>query len=205
MKLFTNGYTDKNPKRNAELIQAMQRNIDNPLIERIYLIAEFGWKPEFELTDKVQIIQEIERPTFDDFIFWADVYCEGNQIAIIANTDIYFDETLAESYNIEIGECYALSRYDSIKGALVPFHRRDSQDAWMFRVPLPKPKNCNFTMGIPGCDNRFAYELEQVGVRVTNPCGKIKAIHLHESGVRNYTKVTNQQRVSPPYKMVNPE
>ena len=42
------------------------------------------------------------------------------------------------------------------------------QDAWIWRAPMP-PDICDidFKLGKPGCDNRFAYELRAVGVRVS--------------------------------------
>ena len=42
-------------------------------------------------------------------------------------------------------------------------------------------------MGVPACDNRFAYELTKSGYNVLNPAYTIKSYHLHFSN-RNYTE-----------------
>jgi hypothetical protein len=45
---------------------------------------------------------------------------------------------------------------------------------------------CNFFLGIPGCDNRIAFELNSAGYVLSNPATKIQAIHYHRSDLHNY-------------------
>jgi hypothetical protein len=61
-------------------------------------------------------------------------------------------------------------------------------------------KNCDFYLGILGCDNRVAYEAKKAGYRVTNPAYKYRAYHNHRSGVRTH----RGKRLPKPYKLIKP-
>jgi hypothetical protein len=113
---------------------------------------------------------------------------------IIANADIYFDHTLArlDGYDLR-GRLLCLSRWD-----LQPdrswrlFDYESSQDAWIFQTPVPD-FNCNFYLGLLGCDNRLASEAECAGLVLSNPSRSIRAYHMHASGVRRYTEAQRLQ------------
>jgi len=201
MHLFINSYTDKDAERNNELIQCFKRNYSNLNVDLITRLIDVQYTEAKEF-EGVSIELCFGRPTIKDFINVINANSVYGDIAIIANSDIYFDETLSLANEIKEGECYALSRYDdNIKG-LIPFHRRDSQDAWIFRTPIRMPNHADdLRLGVPGIDNRLAFELNNVGYKVTNPCSQIKAIHLHRSNRRNYT---SKDRIEPPYLLVNP-
>ena len=129
----------------------------------------------------------------------------GDYAALI-NTDIYFDESIRELWNMSIkNTCVSLLRYESsvkyahgVPGAPVPLifgPRSDSQDAWFFAVDdLNGHYNSgeswtelDFRLGIPGCDNAIAGELLRRRWNVVNPAFSIRALHLHESNERSYT------------------
>jgi hypothetical protein len=69
-----------------------------------------------------------------------------------------------------------------------------SQDAWIFDTPLCDFP-CNFYFGVPGCDNRLAWEASRAGLTLINPSRSIRAYHLHLTGVRRYSE---RQRVAGP-------
>jgi hypothetical protein len=182
--LFTNQYMDKNPERDAELCYCEKLNGLNPFIQHFSICGK--------------------RLTYSEF-FGLMNKLSNESVVVLANSDIYFDETIQLAEKIQPGECYALSRWDiQPDGTAKPFHRADSQDAWIFRAPI-KEVVADFTLGIGGCDNRIAYILNEAGYKVTNPCSKIKAYHLHLSGVRNYIKGSHVERIEPPYLLVKPE
>ena len=60
-----------------------------------------------------------------------------------------------------------------------------SQDASIFQPPLPEFP-CDWHLGLPGCDNRLAYEAKQAGLVLENPARSLRALHLHLSQVRHY-------------------
>jgi len=191
MRLIINWYNEPNAQRIAELNECLQQNINNPLITQIITVGEES--PEH---DKVINILR-PRPTFTDLFQYS---AEG--INIIANSDIYFDSSLALAVPKE-NEVFALTRWDVDKRRMARFfNRADSQDSWIYRNQL----NCfaDFYLGIAGCDNALAYLLEQAGHKVTNPSKTIKSYHLHLSKVRNYIQKGRVDRVPPPYKVLHP-
>lgn len=124
-----------------------------------------------------------------------------NSINIIANSDIYFDETILFARFINENNCYALSRWDYMGDKMaVLFNRKDSQDAWIFNGK-PKIVGGNFEQGKAGCDNRIAYDIRQSGYNVLNPSKTIHAIHLHLTNLRTY-KAT--EKIPEPYHFIFP-
>jgi hypothetical protein len=127
-----------------------------------------------------------ERPTYSDFCkesqgFDSDYY-------IIANTDVYFTSEIEQINELEMdGKALCLSRWDvQPNGYAKLFNYEWSQDTWIFKGKPPLMETCNFTMGLPACDNRFAYELAQKGIQPINPSLSIKTYHLHITNKRNY-------------------
>jgi len=173
--LFFNYYSD--PKRQHEIDRCLDNN------KRVF--------------DNVFILNG--RPTFNEIFEHMRVF--PNDINCFCNSDIYF-ESVEDLYKIRENECWALTRYNLIKGSKVFFDRVDSQDAWVFNG-APKKINAPFTAGLWGCDNRLLYELFKVGYMVRNPSLTVKTIHLHENDNRNHRR-TDENTVKPPYKTIKP-
>lgn len=200
MKLFSEYYQDKNPARNAELQEVFKRNSMSIDPYYVSICTDKENEPENAF------ISFTGRPTFNDLFRIANEGCDPGEVAIIANSDIFFDETIKLAENIKENEVYALSRWDVMdNGRAKPFHRADSQDVWIFRTPIKEIEGADFTCGTAGCDNKLALLLEQAGYKVTNPCKSIHAFHLHLSGVRNYIEKGKViDRIPPPYKLITP-
>lgn len=62
-----------------------------------------------------------------------------------------------------------------------------SQDAWIFKAPLPAGVDGDYFFGWLGCDNRIAHELKSKNFHVINPSLKIICRHVHMTEKRNYT------------------
>lgn len=214
-RLYISWYNDKNEVRAKEMEECLLRNLHCQQIDEVVNLSDVippatatGGKP---LTHKFQLA----RPTFADFFVLIEDTAGSDDISLIANNDIFFDQSIARTKEMPKGAAYALSRWD-VKGARAElFDRKDSQDVWVIRgkpkallcVRHGKPTAAAFYLGIPGCDNRIAYLMEQAGYAVTNPSKSITCYHLHESNVRNYMNVKQQsivKPVAPPYKMVPP-
>jgi hypothetical protein len=188
INLFINIFQHKDPTRQKELDYCFEKNQTN------------------ELIDKIIIVNRDTRATYGDFFQAMKDY--PNDINIIANSDIYFDETIEKAHKIKEKQCYALTRWEDINGRVIDFNARHgkpsppqwSQDAWIFRgspnligfdyvIASTKhhtSQNIQFNLGIPGCDNKFAALLKGKGFRVTNPSLSIKAIHKHQTDKRDY-------------------
>ena len=123
-------------------------------------------------------------------------------INVIANSDIYFDETILYARFMGENDCYALSRWDYQENKTIKlFNVHYSQDAWVFNGVAKNINNCDFYLGTLGCDNRIAYEIKQAGYNVLNPSKTIHAIHLHNSQFRTYSK---SEVIPPPYLHLHP-
>lgn len=118
-----------------------------------------------------------------------NTYCQNHlEISTVANTDIYFDDTLSQLHTYMNGKtCVALSRWD-VKPPLEPVlhNERFSQDVWIFQGKVKPVKFASFNLGVPGCDNRIAWELNRAGYILKNPATKIKSYHYHPSDLHTY-------------------
>ncbi len=177
INLITFSYDEKNQARKKELADCATRNAE---LVKTYTVPENG-----------------HRTTYQDLFDFANERTGENDINIIANSDIYVDKTIELAQKIGRGECWALTRYNR---GVIEEHGTGSQDVWIFRGKI-KIRDCFIPMGIPGCDNRVAYEIEKAGYQIFNPSLEVKTHHVHK-GVKSYNEKT--QRVEPPYKMVPP-
>lgn len=201
MNLFINYYIDPNEQRNHELQTCLYNNIGCGAISRIYLIGNIEpWTFNY---NKVTAVTELSRPAFKGFFNIINKFTQPNDINIIANSDIYFENV---DYNDFAGlthnDCFALSRWDvQPDGSTVHYNNSGSQDTWIFRGAIKMVEGANFTQGVAGCDNKIAYLLKQAGYNVTNPSLSIKTYHLHNSGVRYYDRVKRGQKI---YRLPHP-
>lgn len=205
MNLFINYYIDRDLSRDRELRICLQKNLENPLITKVYLMmSRILDVPHAEdYGDKLHLVLiDAERPTYSQIFDEVETTIPPGELVIIANSDIYFDNSLHYAKSLKSKEVAALSRYDIVKGRSVPFHRADSQDVWIYRAGNAMHEiDADFTMGQPGCDNKIALLMEQHGFEPINCCYTISAYHLHETGLRRYTA---KDRLKPPYKLLPP-
>lgn len=183
IRLMYNYYEDKNIHRKREIDFCLQKNLDNKLLTTV-------------------IIETPNKPTYNYFFDRINRITGPNDINIICNSDIFFDETigLVSSY-LSNKQVFALSRWNWMNQHNIAFYdRADSQDTWIIKGPIENVYG-NFTLGIPGCDNRIAYEFHKAKYAVTNPSKSIKSYHVHNSGIRNYT---SNEVIPEPYLTVVP-
>ena len=181
INLYTTYYYEENSQRNEELNKCLINNKRCQAISNIYVISEIE-EDDFIIKNKINIKKINKRPTFDDFFNIINRTTSKDEINIIANGDIYFDETLNRINEINLHNyCLALTRWD------VWDDRRKrlteisgSQDSWIFKGKIKKVIG-DFPIGVPGCDNRIAYEINKSGYIVINPSISIKSYHLHKS------------------------
>jgi len=186
INLFINYYESADPKRKAELDYCYERNVENKNIDQIFTIT-CDQKPHY--TQFFKVMREFP-----------------NDVNIVSNLDIYFDDTIKLAENIGLRDCYALTRWELFNNKIVFFEKRNtaahakhSQDVWIFRG-APRFE-AEFSMGVPGCDNRMAYLLKVQGYNTINPCYSIKCIHVHESDKR---PTHLHERVRGPYHWIEP-
>ncbi|KAJ1495718.1 hypothetical protein T484DRAFT_3236711 [Baffinella frigidus] len=170
-------YIDKSEERREEVKECMRQNMANPMLRHVHVLTEEPMDlDEFQRGDKLVQYVQGSWLSYVDAIQYAHRFLR-NKVVILANADVHFDKTLEKVVNLDLrGRALALTRFDVKPQGLAfnPGAAPISQDAWIFRAPLPGTlQNVDFKLGKPGCDNRFAFELRVAGLRVTNPCFSI--------------------------------
>lgn len=200
INLYTTYYEAKDPKRKNELLFCINKNSNNLLIDKIYVLCEN--KLEYE-NSKINLIRIDRRPTFNDFFYLINQNTGEDDINIISNTDIYFNESLklVDKINHFEKKCLALGRWDIINDSKLRFCQNDySQDTWIFKGKI-RNLNGDIPLGIVGCDNKIANEISKGGYKIINPSLSIITIHYHRSSFRNYN---NKYKLNPPYRFILP-
>lgn len=187
-------------KRSNEFKFCLEKNSENPYINKILLLCENSF-PTFSYR-KVEVINLGYRPTYNDYFTIASQ--RDSDITIISNLDIYFNNTLEKLKNLKENEVYALSRWeDNGKNPLKLFDRSDSQDTWIYKGKI-KDVNANFQLGRLGCDNRIAYEFKKAGYIVKNPAKEIQCCHVHREIRPENGGHDKSETVPPPYHYIAP-
>lgn len=191
MNLFISLYQEENPNRLGELMYCFAENLKHPLIKRVFILNE-----GLNLKHPYQILID-EFPTFNDYFNYINAVTLKDDINIIANSDIYFDETLKEAEKIKDNECYAICRQGMPQN-----YWGGSQDVWVFRGKT-RDIDGSFPIGMPGSDNRLAHMIFKAGYDIKNPMHSIKCWHKHE-GDSHYAGRADELRVEKPYRIVIP-
>jgi len=182
MILVTQSYTSANEARQRELDEAASINAKSGAFRE--LIRLDGNEKRRTLGDLVSVA----RDSFPD------------DMCVIANSDISFDRTIHDVERIfdrnTTPTIVALTRWEGTSGPLM-VGRLDqaagrffshTQDAWVF-IPRSVPVfPADFFFGLPGCENRFAFEAGTQGIRIVDPALSICARHHHASGVRGWSQ-----------------
>ena len=189
INLLIQHYNDSSPERCQELRQCLYNNNNNVLIDNIYLFSDVEpYDYEWVGSNKIIEVKINKRLAFQDCIDFANKNLNG-QICIISNADIYFDETLEKLYQKNLDNTMlAITRHELMLDNTQVLHSpaSDCQDAWIFKSPFTINIDPDCVLGIPGCDNHFAYVCVDAKVRVINPAKDIRCIHVHTSHKRNY-------------------
>ncbi len=202
--LISTYYTSSNEDRNIELQKCLINNLNNDYISKIYLLNNeifdlsfLSKHNKYDFTKKIEQIIISNNPkyilSFKDAIHFINVNLINN-ICILSNSDIYFDNTLSYIKKNDMNnKLYALLRYDEDEnGNKTLFSeynepRKDSQDSWIFKSPLKiNLDKIDFSFGTLGCDNIFARHVYDNRIIITNPSYDIVTTHLHNTNYRTY-------------------
>ncbi len=199
LRLFTTSYNESRADRAAEYEYCLGRNLNCAAIGEVCILDESGEVP-FADSGKLEVRQVPMRPTYRDFFDWINEKAQKDDVSLIANSDIWFDESirvLCEALSER--ECFAMSRWDGAK----LFDRNDSQDCWAWRGQVANV-NGDFPLGVPRCDNRLLFELRTAGYVVRNPAFALKPHHIHAGQRQEYATNHLEDFVAPPYEYLWP-
>jgi hypothetical protein len=200
--LITTYFKSKEPEREAENLECLIENIKNPLIDVIHLFLQGDEYPNIEMGSKLKLIKHGKRPNFSELFTYSN---NLNGIKIVANSDIYFNETLKKSVEaLKKWDVLALTRWDRLENGKIEFYNNyKSQDVWIFEKNIKKDIG-NYHIGRHGCDNRLVFEFKKFGYSIKNPSISIQTIHVHNSNLRLYFNDANYEYVKPPYDYLLP-
>lgn len=204
IRLFTTSFPEQDPERRAEYDEALARNIACGAISEICILDENPDEPAPH--SKVVRRRLLRRPLYNDYFEWIDEVAADDDISIIANADIGFDDTIRalECGVLEPRTVVALARWDKRgDGVFAPRNRNDSQDSWIFRGKI-RGVDGSFLIGVPRCDNRLAKVLETAGYSVINPAFSIRSFHFHSASRDNYPGGKQPGFVDGPYGYIWP-
>ena len=195
--LYTTYYNEKSPSRKDELKYCLDQNLENSLIDRIFLLNESD--KEFDIP-KIISKKLNRRPHFNDFFDLINQNSTKDDISIIANSDIFFDETLKYLNNYQSKNVVlALTRWNMFKsGPKLQDTYFYSQDTWVFFGRISKIDG-DFNLGSVGGDNRLAFEIRQANYKLLNPALTLKTYHYHNHCFKNFYDNNFPDRVPPPY------
>ena len=205
-------FVHKDADRNKELRKCLRFNVENPHIDKIYLLnekiytnAELGIE-----SAKIEQINIVNRIKFKDiFSFVEQEQLKG--YIITCNADIFFDKTVNNlrkskmSKNKQILTQLRFEYTDIQLGKCKLFGpRADSQDTWIWHSnynPYKERKMFNTIFGKPGCDNKLTYLFNLIGFDVVNQPYFVKTYHIQKSQERDYNSLQPMPR---PYMIVSP-
>ena len=207
LRLFTNAYPESDPKRRKELDQCLQKNAQSGVFASIHLFLENLPSPPIQ-HPIVETRPVFSRPRYSDYFAWINEVVGSDDLCFVANTDIYFDESIQLLDSLVEGmRCAALSRWEPGEGGRYQVRERgDSQDTWVFRGPIRESLRGDFPVGVRFCDNKIAWEIKEAGYEVSNPSLSIRSYHLHQSSLRSYDSTQPPEHgIRPPYLYLEPD
>ena len=167
-----------------DLTTALIKNLANPHISEVIMLTETKFDfSAIPFSEKVNQVIIGERLTFRTAFQVANNYYSSRNV-IVANADIYFDNSLGRLVSADLNHTLiALLKWSDQGNALSIKLRTDSQDSWIFRSPLPGPlvDQANFVLGAPRCDNRLASLFREFNYEVINPAFAIHSVELHRA------------------------
>lgn len=217
-------FIPKNEERYKEVKDTLKRNVENKNINTILLLNEKIYSKEELGIDnkKIKQLNIGKRMSYYDAFKQIQREIEGKGYYIIANNDIFFDDTIL---NVHYGtlsktpSVQALLRYeyrgesdlrtcDVFRGTNAPRTNppaKNSQDVWIFHSNTIKSLNhlekYDFMLGMPGCDNSIAYKLNNDNITIYNEPYKLRTYHNHRSNSRTQTK---KDTIKGPYVFIKP-
>jgi TPR repeat protein len=202
-------------ERKNEILFCLKKNIENPLIEKIILLNEEDVYEDLFNHEKVEAINIKQRLSYQTAFEYGNKY--PDQIVIVANDDVYFDDSLQiiKNWNPNWDDkIIAITRHETLRdGSIVPIDRVHpiynrsyhhyvelkriwSHDAWCFKSPL-KQFDCDFWLGVLGCEGLLVDTARKAGLDIINAYPYVRCIHYHMSNVRLTKARTYKLRWTP--------
>jgi hypothetical protein len=127
-------YKPKEAARAKELDKCLKQNLENPLIDKLYLFSE-SMDYKLPKSDKLVLIHKKARITYADCIQLVQERIGKGHIVAFANADIYLDLTWRFVWTTDLHDiCMALLRWEDGPEPTLYGPRSDSQDTWVLHT-----------------------------------------------------------------------
>lgn len=190
-------YVSKDASRNAEIEFCVRKNLENGSIDRFVWYVPAADRSSVPAWLRGEVVEIEDRLTYGHVLRAAS---DPRSLHILINTDIVVPEISVAQLRQRMcaADVCCLTRWESAiesypAGRIVK--RANSQDLWAWwgdlcsrDESLPEILD-GIALGVPGCDNRVAYEFSCVGT-VINPAHSIRTYHIHASRHRTYSSAT---------------
>jgi len=187
-------YKPKEALRAKEIDKCLQKNLENPLIDKIYLLVESA-NYKLPKSDKLVLIVRKERITYANCIELIQKQIGKGHLVAFANADIYLDLSWVNIWSVDIHDTFfALLRWEEEGSSGQPElygPRSDSQDTWVIHSDSVmdrqwKLDGFQIPFGTAGCDNAILVEFLRQKFKIVNPAMSLRTIHVHKSQIRTY-------------------
>lgn len=201
--LITSLYNELDSARRQEYMTCLEKNLAHPSISSIHILYDTSRDDNKNILlsllkkNNVTIHYINKRPSFHDCFAFANSRQQSGSATIIANADIYFNDTLKYINETHLNRTVlALTRWNVLLNGSLSLERRhdgsnneSSQDVWIFKAPIVNITCQNIFLGTYQCDGRIAYEIQRGGYKIINPCLTVQICHLHLSDIRHYDNI----------------
>jgi hypothetical protein len=190
MILITQFWNFENPKRKEEIYECLLNNAKNRYINKIYVFSENNSYMKFH-HNKIVPLKADHRLTYFE-MFKTVNQSFRNQICIVANADVYFDESIVKANHIDYkNKIVALSSYDSVTKQLEDF----SIDSWILKsTTIPYSE---YRIGESHDDLRLISTLSENDIEIINPCKEIFSYHVDSNKKLKYIPNESLDYVEP--------
>lgn len=197
MIIATEFYMPKSEARLDEIVGAISHN--DGVAEEVLLFVNSNEKESVSYAKKylnfrkVTQIHRPQRQTFGSMCEDLKLLRSPDGTVAICNNDISFSQSAVDIINKDDmnNKFLCLTRWDKGQLKMPATSRKFSQDAWVFQPQFINDGMMNsskFPFGVPGCDNRIAFNAVVSGMDVLNPCEIVRIDHRHASDERNYKR-----------------
>uniref|UniRef100_A0A6C0HLW6 Glycosyl transferase family 1 domain-containing protein n=1 Tax=viral metagenome TaxID=1070528 RepID=A0A6C0HLW6_9ZZZZ len=217
INLIIQTYRENDPARLKELELAISNNLDNPYIKTIWdlradmvneavsshLSSHLSSNPKYKLGNRTAPSTWL---TYQEAFEFASKNAKQNGIYwCLCNLDIYLD--LSSRWNIAaswLNRNYilALSRHEyksptdiAMDANFNKLMHAHTQDAWLFKAPLTI-RDCNFEMGMLGCDNAICDRIVKSGYKIINIPTQFKIVHIDNAKGKNSTNFIEKHQAA---------
>jgi hypothetical protein len=189
----------KSAERRLEIDECLAFNMSSGFFDRVIVFSD-DQLPESASGANFEVVSIGRRIRYPDFLGRAT---RADTTYVLANADIQIKHGVEWFDFVRPRELWAITRWEDAFGPRTS--ARESQDLWAVRGQSFDPKllqECDFELGLPGCENALAARMKAAEFGVHNYCRDIRTLHVHSSLDRNYSE---NDRLPRPYYFPNPK